>query len=469
MRKIFLEKLLVTIKSHNMITYGDSIIIGLSGGADSVALLYSLNFLKEKYNLKLYCLHINHGIRGKIADSDMAFSEKISLKSGVPFFKEFVDIPSFAKQQQISVETAGRQIRYNLFLKYAKKLNANKVATGHHSDDQAETILMRIIRGTGSLGFKGILPIRENFYIRPLLDVSKKEILELLTHEKLQFREDFSNYDSYYFRNKVRNDVFPILEEINPNIKKRLCVMRKILSDENDFLTQESLRIFLAISRTCENCVYFDIAQIKSHHIAIQRLLIKKAISHILQSDSDIGFNIVDSGIFCLNHNSFGKSISVGKLTFEKDCDIFKIYKTINNKDEIPVSYKIDGIGEYNLPYFDMTMKVDYSEGNENVEQSDKDKVFFDLKKVKFPLEVRKRVEGDTFRPIGINGSKKLKDFFIDEKVSRNMRDRIPILTDSSGNIMWVCKMRMSSLFKTDKGTKKILKITCIKGSLCKN
>ena len=464
MRKIFFEKLLATIKKHNMLSDGDSVIIGLSGGADSVALLYSLHFLKEKYNLTLYCLHINHGIRGKVADSDLEFSERISKRFEIPFHSEFIDIPLIAKEQNLSHETAGRQARYKIFLKYSKLLNANKIATGHHSDDQAETVLMRIIRGTGSFGFKGILPVRENFYIRPLLGVSKQEILDLLKDENIPFKTDLTNFDNYYFRNKVRNELFPILKTLNPKIKKRLCVMREILSDENDFLAQESSRLFSSIAKIDSGEVFFNIEQIKPHHIAMQRLLIKKALTKVLQIDTDIDFNLIESGVLCLNYKSFCKSISIGNLIFAKDKYRFQICKQTKNKETQTISYKIDGTGEHTLPFFGLTLKIEYMDPSANTKQGDQSKAFFDSNKVSFPLQVRTRAEGDVFKPLGLNGKKKLKKFFIDEKINQNDRDKTPIITDFSGNIMWVCPIRISSLFKTDRSTKKILKITAIKG-----
>lgn len=450
MQKLFLEKFLKTIKKYSMISKGDRILIALSGGPDSVALLYSLAFIREKYSLDLYSIHINHRIRGEEADRDEEFSVFISNKFNIPCAVVKIDVPAKAKELKISEELAGRQVRYDEFQKYAFKINASKVATAHHADDRTETIFMRIIRGTGSIGFSGILPVRENFYIRPLLDISKSEILSLLSAENLSFCEDKTNRSSDYFRNKIRNELIPIIKDCNPNINKTISDMASILSEEGDFISTVAKREFLSVSHEKEDKIYLDLEKIKKLHIALLRSLIKITLLKIC---SDIDFDSCESVISLIDSE-------VGKKIVLKDVEVFRDYDSLifshrrNNKEDNIFYEKIFENGLFvdsaGIAFYSniLTVLPDcILEGGMTA--------VFDYDKISFPIYIRFRKNGDYFIPFGMKGKKKLKDFFSDEKVPLNLREKVPLLVDSSSKILWVTGYRISNLVKVTDSTKK--------------
>ena len=235
--RIMIEKeVLSTIKKYNMIKEGDKVVIGVSGGPDSITLLNVLNKFKEKLNIKIYVAHINHSIR-KEADEETEYVREFCKKIGVEFFFKKIDVEQEAKKLKIGTEEAGRNIRYAFFEEVAKKVGANKIATAHNSNDNAETVLMNIIRGTSISGLKGIEKMRDNKFIRPLIETTRDKIEEYCKIENLNPRYDKSNKENVYTRNKVRNLLIPYIQkEFNPNIIEGINRLSNIATEEERFL-----------------------------------------------------------------------------------------------------------------------------------------------------------------------------------------------------------------------------------------
>ena len=230
------KEVLSTIKKYNMIKEGDKVVIGVSGGPDSITLLNVLNKFKEKLNIKIYVAHINHSIR-KEADEETEYVREFCKKIGVEFFFKKIDVEQEAKKLKIGTEEAGRNIRYAFFEEVAKKVGANKIATAHNSNDNAETVLMNIIRGTSISGLKGIEKMRDNKFIRPLIETTRDKIEEYCKIEKLNPRYDKSNKENVYTRNKVRNLLIPYIQkEFNPNIIEGINRLSNIATEEERFL-----------------------------------------------------------------------------------------------------------------------------------------------------------------------------------------------------------------------------------------
>lgn len=229
-------KVLETVKKYNMIKDEDKVVIGVSGGPDSMTLLNILNNLKEKLNIKIYVAHINHMIR-KEADEETEYVRQFCENIGVDFFTKRVKVEEEAKKQKIGTEEAGRNIRYEFFEEVAKKVGANKIATAHNSNDNAETVLMNIIRGTSVSGLKGIEKVREGKFIRPIIECSREEIEEYCKEQKLNPKYDKTNYENIYTRNKVRNLLIPYLQkEFNPNVIEVINRLSSIAAEEEQFL-----------------------------------------------------------------------------------------------------------------------------------------------------------------------------------------------------------------------------------------
>ena len=230
------KEVLSTIKKYNMIKEGDKVVIGVSGGPDSITLLNVLNKFKEKLNIKIYVAHINHSIR-KEADEETEYVREFCKKIGVEFFFKKIDVEQEAKKLKIGTEEAGRNIRYAFFEEVAKKVGANKIATAHNSNDNAETVLMNIIRGTSISGLKGIEKMRDNKFIRPLIETTRDKIEEYCKIENLNPRYDKSNKENVYTRNKVRNLLIPYIQkEFNPNIIEGINRLSNIAAEEERFL-----------------------------------------------------------------------------------------------------------------------------------------------------------------------------------------------------------------------------------------
>ena len=230
------KEVLSTIKKYNMIKEADKVVIGVSGGPDSITLLNVLNKFKEKLNIKIYVAHINHSIR-KEADEETEYVREFCKKIGVEFFFKKIDVEQEAKKLKIGTEEAERNIRYAFFEEVAKKVGANKIATAHNSNDNAETVLMNIIRGTSVSGLKGIEKMRDNKFIRPLIETTRDKIEEYCKIENLNPRYDKSNKENVYTRNKVRNLLIPYIQkEFNPNIIEGINRLSNIATEEERFL-----------------------------------------------------------------------------------------------------------------------------------------------------------------------------------------------------------------------------------------
>ena len=233
------DKVLETIKKYNLIENGDKIVVGVSGGPDSICLINILNSIRqeEKVKFELVVCHINHMIRGEEAMADEEFVKLYCEKQGISFFTKHAKILEIAKEQKIGTEDAGRRIRYEFFEETLKNTNSNKIATAHTKNDNAETVLMNLLRGSGVSGLKGIKPIRENKFIKPLIDISREEIEEYCEKQKLNPRHDKTNDENIYTRNKVRNILIPMIrQDFNPNIIDTLDRLSKLVDKDNEFL-----------------------------------------------------------------------------------------------------------------------------------------------------------------------------------------------------------------------------------------
>lgn len=238
------EKVIDTIKRYNLIKNGDSIVIGVSGGPDSICLLHILNKLREELNFNIYVAHINHLIR-KEADSETEYVQEFCKNLGIECFVKKIDVQKEAKDLKRGTEETGRKVRYEFFNEVLEKTKSNKIATAHNNNDKVETILMNILRGSGTSGLKGIEPIRDNKYIRPLIDIEREEIEKYCDENKLDPRIDKSNSENIYTRNKIRNVVIPyIKDEFNPNIIKTINRLSEVATEENEYLDKITEEIF---------------------------------------------------------------------------------------------------------------------------------------------------------------------------------------------------------------------------------
>lgn len=307
------QKILQTIKKYNLIKNGDSIVIGVSGGPDSICLLHILNELKQELNFKIYVAHINHMIREE-ADIETEYVKEFCNKMEVECFVKRIDVVKIATELKKGTEETGRQVRYDFFNEVMEKTNSNKIATAHNNNDKAETIIMNILRGSGTAGLKGIEAIRDNKFIRPLIDITRDEIEEYCTVNNLNPQIDKSNNENIYTRNKIRNVVIPyIKQEFNPNIIKTINRLSEVITEENEYLNNITTKTFNEIIQenvnthtshfTPHTSITLDLKKFNKLELVIKRRLILYTINKLLGTVEGIEkINIDDIIKLCSNN-----------------------------------------------------------------------------------------------------------------------------------------------------------------------
>ena len=282
----FTDRVKSTIKKYNLLQNGDRVLVGLSGGVDSVVLLHTLLALKVGYSLELYVAHLDHMFRGEESRGDRRFCEAMTERLNLDIVCGEIDCPKIAKEKGISLEEAARFERYDFFRRTARVKGTEKIAIAHNEDDQAETVLMRAIRGTGIAGLGGMAPLKKMrgfTVIRPLIEISRKEIEDFMRDNNLGFRHDPSNDKLIFTRNKIRHELIPYLEKnFNPNIKEVLANMAENLRPENEFLDKFSKRKYRAISkRNKDGEIVIEIKKIKRQAEAIRKRILRNALEEL--------------------------------------------------------------------------------------------------------------------------------------------------------------------------------------------
>ncbi len=307
------EKFLNTIKKYNLISTNDVIVVGVSGGPDSITLLTCLNKYKDKFQYKLVVAHVNHLIR-EDSTEDEQFVENLCKKLEIPFEVKRADVVEIAKVEKRGEEEVGRKIRYDFFDEVAKKYDANKIAIAHNMNDNAETVLLNLIRGSGLSGLEGIQPQEYGKYIRPLIECSRAEIEKYCEENDLQPRIDSTNSEDIYKRNEIRHKVLPMLKEFNPNIIETLSRTSKIVKENNDFVTQESAKSFTKIAKKDgKNRVSFELKEFNQLENSIRTNLIIYTINDLAGTVKDISKVNIDDVIELANNNVGNKYIFIKK------------------------------------------------------------------------------------------------------------------------------------------------------------
>ena len=458
-------KALNTIRKYRMIRSGEKIVVGVSGGPDSMALLYFLYELRGKLGCTLHVAHLDHKLRGEESKADAAYVSEHARKLGLPVTVEAVDVHKNITSKE-SLESGARRIRYEFYEKVLASVEGNKVAQGHNADDQAETVMMRLLRGSGALGLSGIPPVRDSKFIRPLIEISRSEIDEYLRQLRIVPRQDSSNLSTIYRRNKIRLELIPMLErEYSPKIKRILQQTGEILRAEDDLLTELAREAMAnCVQRLDSRTIMIRTSDLTGYHLALQRRVLRLAIETLV---GDLGCFDYDHVRDLLNLALCGATGSIinlpRKISAEKTYDGLVLRH--GYQPEIAVEsfdYRIEVPGEVKIPALSLLIKTARNISDEHRDykaDEDKFRATFDYDKIRGELHLRNRRPGDRFQPLGMSGTKKLKDFFIDEKIPRASRDEVPILTDED-NILWIVGYRMDDRFKVTAETKTQLTVT---------
>lgn len=457
---MLLKKVRKTIEKYSMLKNGDRVLIAVSGGPDSIALMNILYELKDEFNLKLIVAHLNHGLRGKESDRDEEFVKDAAKRLNLKCYTKRIK-PGMLKEKGVSPEESARRARYKYFEGLVNRLHCNRIALGHNADDQAETILMRFIRGSGLKGLGGIPPVRKNgLIIRPLIEVFRKEIEEFLKKEKIPYVIDSTNKSMDFLRNKYRHKLIPFIEkEFNPNIKKTVLRMAEIFRNEEKFLS-EITKSSKNLYRKINDGVVIDLTVLNTFSVAKKLRIIRSAIEELSGNLLHFG-HVHFYDILKISENQKpnqrlnlpGNLIAIKeynqlKILFNKNEEItqkFNVTLNINNKTLIPA---LKCVVESKLILRKDIRRL----------KTPPDTALLDYDKLEKPLFFRNYCYGDRFFPLGAPGTKKLKDFFIDSRIPLQERYRIPLLI-SGDKIAWVAGLRIDDRFKVTDETKRVLKL----------
>lgn len=454
------EEVLKTVKENNLIEENEGIVVALSGGPDSVCLLHVLNRMSKEMNLKIYAAHLNHKIRGLDAYMDSLYVMKLCEQLQIPCFIRAIDVPKYCSENKLGLEDGARKLRYEIFNEIREKVGADKIAIGHNKNDQAETVLMRIMRGTGLQGLRGIEYKRKDGIIRPILDISRYEIEKYCKENELNPRIDGTNLEAIYSRNKIRLKILPYMkEEFNENIVGSIVRMSNNIKIDSNYINEQVEKSYENTCAKYEDGVYLFVDILKDEHEAIQNRLVIKSIKEVLGDVNSIDKKHIEDVLSLMGENKSGKKINLprGMYAYRFNDYILITLKEINYEN-IEYSYEIKPNTEVYIAEIGKTFKSkvldirDFNADNigENVQ-------YLDFSKIKGNITLRNRHQGDKIILRG--GTKKIKELFIGMKIPREERSFVPLIVNE-GNIVSVCGYRISADYLVDENTEKILEFT---------
>lgn len=452
----FIKKVQFSIEKNNLFAYGDHLLIGLSGGADSVCLALVLKALQESYDLTLTAVHVHHGIRGESANRDLDFSKNLCEKLGIEFVSAYRDVPAIAEKKHLTEEEAGRIVRYQIFEEEAKKRGASAIAVAHHMDDQAETVLMNLLRGSGIRGLSGISPKRklsntsDIFVIRPLLGVRRSEIEEWLTKNKQDWCTDETNLTDDYERCRIRNRLLPLLEsEYNAQATEHIASAAGDFSEAEEYLFSQAAELLREWNENAKGSVCLPIEKLSAKKPLLQRYIVKEAIGR-LGGSKDITRAHIESVLGLLSKQTGSQihlpknrvaRLSYGELVIEQiEKRKKKTKKQPDQNSKIGRSvYSIFPVSEKKIP---QNCCVNW----------------FDHDTIKEGLLMRRRRPKDRICIDANGNTQKLSDCMINAKIPATKRDQIPILAANS-RVLWIAGVRMAENCKITSKTKLVLSV----------
>jgi len=443
---------------------GRKMLVGVSGGADSVCLLHILDQLKGILGISLHVAHLNHMLRGVDSDSDAHYVAEISGTLGIPAIIEKRDVEVYRKEHRLSLEEAAREVRHVFFAEVAKSIGAWCIALGHTQDDQVETILMHLVRGTGLGGLRGMGPItslhlkgdRVLVVVRPLLEVAKMETEDYCRTYDLKPRSDSSNYSFNYTRNRFRGELIPLLKSYNKNFDAALMRTARAVAADLSFIEKEVSMVWDRVVTDQPNGLTLDREALLSLHPALQRHLLRRALGEVLGDLVDIQSIHVEKMIEALSKPA-GKRLSLPRGTvFYIGYDSCMVTKGVFDTCPFPAlegEYRLNVPGDTVLSGWRVTASV-----TQHGSKTEGFRASLDLDEARNDLVVRGRKAGDRFQPLGMSEPKKLQDFMVDAKIARSWRDCVPLVCSESG-ILWVVGWRIADQVKVTDSTKRVLRL----------
>lgn len=446
---------------------GASVIAAVSGGPDSMALLHLLKTMAEELPVAIVAAHANHQFRGAESDAEAELVRRTAEAWGLPLETAELNVPAYIADTGMNTQVAAREKRYAFLKEAARRHGSTFLLLGHHAGDQAETVLMRVIRGTGPGGLAGI-PYRRKEedleLIRPLLRITKGELLDYCKRNGVPYAVDSSNGDRHYFRNAVRLDILPMLEKYNPRLQFALARLADMAAVDDDYMEAETWHAFDHLVSPSGKGFRFQRGAFCRLHIALQRRLIKLILSCSSNPDRIMEYRHVGDIVSALTPES------PAAMRF----DIGDGWGLRREYDEVYIGPIQSGAGHFSYIVNESTVEVAIEStgdrlifsrfrGDESVFGGNhRREAVFDEALLTYPLLVRSRLPGDVMMPYGLNGSKKVQDMFVDAKVPRSRRDSLPLLADADGRVLWIPGMRRSRFALVSSDTKALLRISFV-------
>lgn len=446
------QKFLKFIDGLSLINSGEKILVAFSGGPDSVFLLHLLEKYKRRLKIEIFAIHINHLLRGKEAKEDENFCEKFCRERNIKFFSVKKRVRYFAERNKMSVEEAGRILRYKEFEKVLKQNNLDKIATAHNANDNTETVLLNLIKGTGLDGISGIPVNRENI-IRPILNLTKEEILSYLQKNKISFQIDKTNEGSDYERNYLRNKIIPLIKQkLNPSLDTAILNSSDNFKDIRNYILKNEHENFRIIEKDSKGVLKISIDEFKMKDGSIRNLLLKNLLERELEQPV---FSEDIKKIYSLINAQAGRRVELpgGKVVF-RERDYLKFVSEQDHNEEISIRIRV-GESKNTHAGIISIKKCD----KESISYSNnKNKEYISADKAIGEFIVRRWQSGDSFFPLGMKGSKKISDFLNEQKVESSAKKNHLILLNKN-NVVWVIGLRIDDRYKIMPSTKKILEL----------
>ncbi len=477
-----LEKQILTrIRDNHLLNpAGESLVIGVSGGPDSICLLHLLARTNAHLHLNLIVAHINHGLRPTETDHEKNIARDAAARHRATFETTTVDVKGYAARHKLSIEHAARILRYDFLDTVAEKYRADKIALAHTADDQAEEILLRLIKGTGRAGLSGMKTLRLGKYIRPLLTIPKALLLNYLADIKADFAEDSSNRQRLYLRNRIRLDLLPYLaEEFNPNISRNLRQTAEILSAEEEFLTAITIKAcetILSESGSWQEPsakikgphLAVDLAGFSAQHQAVQRRILEESCLRMRNTPYSRQIKqllqlAVRQGSGGMLHLARGLRVTktVDRLLFSYPAGVTteRGDLSMDGQDTYHVQLEIPGPGNYRVEELNLSVEIKiFNKTEVDYKTDDKNREYLDVDRISFPLLLRTPEPGDRFHPLGSPGNKKVADFLCDQKIVPEQRGQVAVLL-SGDTIIALLGHRIAHEYRITSKTTRVARI----------
>jgi tRNA(Ile)-lysidine synthase len=426
-----------TILKHHMLKGGEHVLVAVSGGADSTALLLCLRELARRLGLKLTAAHLNHSLRGEESDEDEAFVQKLSGEIGIRLISRKLDIRKRATAAGKNLEDAAREVRYSFLRRTAERVGATRIALGHTLNDQAETVLMRLIRGSGLEGLSGIHPVLDDLFIRPLLECSRQDVVQYLAVRQASYREDSSNRDPQYLRNRIRIELIPYLQQnLNPKTIDALARQAELVAETVKYLEAQSLRVFERLRRSGAGALSIPVPGLMRVHPALQKLVLRHALKECRKSLKGIASRHIDSLLTLCRTGQSGSQIQLpGKFVAVRQFSDL-LFLAPGAPPQRKFAYKLPCPGQVRVPEAGLDFYASVHARNTLPVRlrSTGSKVFLYANPLPKSLTIRSRVPGDRY---GGSNHRKVKKMLIDARIPLRSRWSVPMVT-AGDSVIWI-------------------------------